>query len=64
MRRQAIPCREQALQIGVKGRQGGTIGAPALQRICSAAAGAVAATAIADDGYGWVIRGFDSHRRL
>ena len=56
--------RARGPQIGVKGRQGGTTGALALQRMCSAAAGAVAATAIADDGYGWVIRWFDLHRHL
>lgn len=64
MHRQAVPCRENPLQISVKGCQFGTIGAPALQHICSATSGAIAVTAITVRSYGGASRGFDSHRRL
>ncbi len=60
MRWQAIPCGEDSLQIGVNGRQGGTIRALVMQYIYSAETREVAVTAIADSGYSGIASGFDS----
>jgi hypothetical protein len=64
VRRQPVPCSDDALQIDAKGCQDRTIEAPVLQRICSAALRAIGANTIAVSGCVGIEVGFDSHQCL